>query len=104
MRISIWTGPYLDALQFNVGKKYGGGGGNSHVYQLAKGEEITGISGRSCNWMDGIQFRFSSSRSEYHGGFGGFPFDWQFGNVGRIHAIGLHVGEYVVRIRILSDH
>jgi hypothetical protein len=103
LRISICAGTYLDELQFNVGKKYGGIG-DSHVYQLAEDEEITGISGRSGGWMDGIQFRFSSSRSsDYHGGNGGRPFDWQFENVGRIHAIGLRVGAHVERICILSD-
>jgi hypothetical protein len=104
MRITIWTASFVDALQFNDAEKYGGAGGNSHVYQLDEGEEITGISGNSGDWMDGIQFRFSSSRSEYHGGNGGQPFDWQFEHVGRIHAIGLRAGVYVHRICILSDH
>lgn len=77
--VHISAGIFVDALQvgyvqagaFQSLPRIGGAGGRLHVFVLDDDEYITGISGRSGNYVDSVRIHTNKRVSEAFGGHGG---------------------------------
>lgn len=77
--ITVRSGNYIDSIQltFRNGKtisrtlRYGGNGGSVHSFNIARGEYITGVYGRSGRFVDSLTIVTSKGRKHSWGGKGG---------------------------------
>ncbi len=79
--VHLKAGAFVDAIHIFYGfgangqtealPRMGGEGGEPYVFTLGKDEYVTGISGRSGDYIDGIQIHTNKRVSDYVGGDGG---------------------------------
>jgi len=105
VEVQIRAGDHIDAVQmlfqFSDGRtamspRHGGSGGRTEVFRLDPDEYITGISGRSGDYIDSLRIHTNKRASQLFGGRGGnrdYRIDVPPGNMG-VGFIG-RAGDYV---------